>query len=466
MTVDKIIGSGVFLFLDQLVFALAGWIYWFVITKFTTASEIGQATAVYSLIFLISMITQLGLEYPLLNRASAERSRILGSVIIIELAITLVAIPILIYLLNSVYPESFQSFTWLAVGILVLLNLNFVPRFALLGITEAKKILVIDTISTIIKFLAGLIFVTVGFGASGILSSFLIQAIVTTCVTLVLAIKLFGLVFGNRKYLAGLLKDGLVNMPSKLSAVLMFSLSVVLLASFGVETSDIGLFYIALMISLVAGSFASSLATMLIPGSSISKIDFSAPSMRIGISLTAPIIAALITSPKFILSIIGTQYVAAESTLIVLSIGILPFCIMVNAISKFNYLKDSRKLVLIGSIQLTIFVLFFFLLVPKYGILGAAFSILMAFTASAISSILWSEPVLIKYIVGAGTAIIAGWLTGITVGIIGGEGILIQISSILTAISVTFVLILAVRNTSTSEITQLIKSITNNTAMS
>jgi len=338
------------------------------------------------------------------------------------------------------------------------MNLNFVPRFALLGITEAKKILVIDTISTIIKFLTGLAFVIVGFGASGILSSFLIQSIVTACVTLVLAIKLFGLMSGNREYLGSLFRDGLVNMPSKLSGVLMFSLSVVLLASFGVSTPDIGLFYIALMISLVGGSFASSLALMLIPSSSISKIDFSAASMRIGISLTAPIIAALVASPKFILSIIGTQYIAAETILVVLAIGILPFCIMINAISKFNYLNDSRKLILIGTVQLVAFVLSFFFLVPKYGTLGAAFSILLAFTASAIPSIVWSERVIIRYIVGAGAAILAGWITGIAVGSLGGDSIIIQVSSILTALSVTFIIILAVRNTSTTEITQLIKS--------
>ena len=131
---------------------------------------------------------------------------------------------------------------------------------------------------------------------------------------------------------------------------------------------------------------------------------------------------------------------------------------MINAISKFNYLNDSRKLILIGTVQLVAFVLSFFFLVPKYGTLGAAFSILLAFTASAIPSIVWSERVIIRYIVGAGAAILAGWITGIAVGSLGGDSIIIQVSSILTALSVTFIIILAVRNTSTTEITQLIKS--------
>jgi len=397
----------------------------------------------------------------MLNRSSAERRKILSSVLVIELALTLVALPFVVYLLAYVYPESFQAFTSIAIWILILMSVGFVSRYVVLGISQVKKVLIIDAFGTILKLVTGFILVGIGYGTSGILLSFLIQASFIGVATLYLAIRIFGLKLPNFGYLKDILKDGLVNFPSKLSGVLTFSLSVVLLASFEVANSDIGIFYIALMISFVGSSFAASMAMMLIPRSTISKTDMSLGSTRIGISLTAPLIAVLISSPKFILAIIGTQYLAAETSLVVLAIGILPYCIMINAVSKFNYLRNSRKLILIGSIQLIIFFIGFFILVPIYGTLGASYSILMAFIASSIPSILWSERLLVKYIINVCVAIFAGYVTGTVVNSLLGYNIYGGILAIISTLSVTFLVILGLRNTSQFELKELISTITH-----
>jgi len=459
MAVNKIISSGFLVFLDQLVFGVTGWIYWLIISKYVSTYEIGQSTAIYSLILLFSTLTQLGLQYPMLNRSSAERSRILGSVLIVELAVTLAVIPIVVYFFFNVYPASLQGFTWIGIGILILLSVGFVAKFVLLGISEAKKVLIIDTIGTIIKFVTGLMLVAIGFGTWGILLSFLIQAMVIGCITLALAVKLFGLKLQDVKYLSKIIRDGLVNVPSQLSGVLIFSLSVVLLASFAIPSSDIGVFYIALMISFIVGTFASSMALMLIPWSSTTKVDLSTVTTRLGISLTAPLIAALIVSPKLILSIIGTEYLSGETILIILSIAILPFSIMINAISKFNFKDDPKKLILIGSTQLLTFLITFYYLVPSYGTLGAAYSILIAFVASSIPSIVWSDRHLIKYIINTCIAILVGWAVGFGISSLNGESIVIQITSVLSSVIVTFAIILGLRNTSRNELTQIIKSL-------
>ena len=459
MAVNKIISSGFLVFLDQLVFGVTGWIYWLIISKYVSPFEIGQSTAVYSLILLFSALTQLGLQYPMLNRSSAERSQILASVLIIELAVTLAIIPIVVYFFYNVYPVSLQGFSLMGIGILIFLSVGFVAHFVLLGISEAKKVLIIDTIGTIIKFVTGLILVVTGFGTWGILLSFLIQAIVIGCITLALAVKIFGFKLQNMNYLIKIMRDGLVNVPSQLSGLLIFSLSVVLLASFAVPSSDIGIFYIALMISFIVGTFASSMALMILPSSSVSKVDLSTVTTRIGISLTAPLIAALMSSPKLILSIFGTEYLSGALILVVLSIAILPFAIMINAISKFNFKDDPKKLILVGSAQLLTFLITFYFLVPNYGTLGAAFSILIAFVASCIPSIVWSDRILIRYIINTCIAILVGWVVGFGISSVIGGGIFIQIASVLSAVTVTFAIILGLRNTSRNEITQLIKAL-------
>ncbi|HTH22466.1 MAG TPA: hypothetical protein VL854_09640, partial [Nitrososphaeraceae archaeon] len=279
------------------------------------------------------------------------------------------------------------------------------------------------------------------------------------CITLALAVKIFGFKLQNMNYLIKIMRDGLVNVPSQLSGLLIFSLSVVLLASFAVPSSDIGIFYIALMISFIVGTFASSMALMILPSSSVSKVDLSTVTTRIGISLTAPLIAALMSSPKLILSIFGTEYLSGALILVVLSIAILPFSIMINAISKFNFKDDPKKLILVGSAQLLTFLITFYFLVPNYGTLGAAFSILIAFVASCIPSIVWSDRILIRYIINTCIAILVGWVVGFGISSVIGGGIFIQIASVLSAVTVTFAIILGLRNTSRNEITQLIKAL-------
>jgi O-antigen/teichoic acid export membrane protein len=455
--------QGTLLFLDQLLVAVGGWLYWLIIVSKITSYEVGQATAVYSLVVLVSTLTQLGFEYPLLKRSSTQRCQILITVLVIELIITLASVPVVYYVINNLFPESLQGlfrFTWIAIGILILSSLGFVSRFALLAVPDVKSVLIIDVTATGIKFVAGYILVSMGFGALGMLFSFLLQILLITCATLVVARRrTFGFKLGNMKYIREIIRDGLVNTPSKFSRIFILSLSVVLLTSFGISSSEIGIFYVALMISIVATcGLASSMAYMVIPASAISRSDLSSSSMKISVSLTAPLVAALIGSPKFILSIIGTQYISAETILLVLSICILPSSITMNAISKFNNLDNPRKLISIGSIEILTFLMSFFLLVPRYGTLGAAFSILIAFVSSSALSLIWSERASIRYIATSAISIIAGVISGYVIGLI---VVVYPIEIFITSIGVTLIVIFALKNTSPNEIRQLVKGMIN-----
>jgi O-antigen/teichoic acid export membrane protein len=456
----KFVSSSLLLFLDSIVLGAGGWLYWLVMTKFTSSSEIGQATTVYSLIVLVDTLTQLSLEYPLLKKSSIERSRILGAALTIELAITLSVTPFVIFLLNNVYDENLQKYIWIAIVMLPVLAISFVSHFALLGVSNSKTILVVDTVAAGMKLGIGYVLVAqLGYGTLGILLSFLIQALFIGGTTLFIALQTFGIKFGDLKVIKETVKDGLANMPSKLSRTLIFSLSVVLLAYFGVRASEVGQFYIALLITVFVGSLVSSMAYMVIPASSISKRDLTSGSLRIGISLTSPMIAALLTSPTFILSLLGNQYLSAETILIVLAIAIFPLTIVTNAISKFNFSGNSKKLVLLGTIQLLVFLIFFFLLVPYAGTLGAALSILIAYSVTSVTAILWLDRVLIKYILVSGIAIFIGYFAGKTLEVfLAGTGTAISnVLPLIIALCVTLCIIIILKNISISEIRELVR---------
>jgi O-antigen/teichoic acid export membrane protein len=463
MSHEKFMNSSIFLFLDLIVVAAGGWLYWLVISKLVSTSDVGQSTAVYSLVVLISTIVGLGLEYPLLKKSSIERSKIVGSAILIELIITIAVVPFIIYTLKDQEHEELQSYIIIAIVMVISISQGYVARYALLGISASKTILVIDTISTAAKFVAGYFLVVSGLGALGVLLSFMLQALLTACIALSLLYKIFGFSSGGFKYLKNIFKEGIVNMPSIFSRTLIVSLSVVLLASFGVASSEIGIFYIALMISLVAGGLISSTAYMVIPASSMAQTDLTSGSIRIGISLTAPIITLLLTSPHFVLSLIGTQYVSGQILLMILAVGILPFALATNSISRFNYLGMSRRLLFIGSLQMIGFIVSFILLVPPFKGVGAALSILISYSISCIPALIWSEKILLRYIANTAIAIIAGWGISSILKLLLPDGIINEVTTLVTSIVVTMVIIVALKNTTITEVRTLLKTVVNST---
>jgi O-antigen/teichoic acid export membrane protein len=452
-SVGKFVSPGILLFLSQLIVAAGGGLFWIVISKIVDASDIGHATAMYSLVLTVGTIIQLGLEYPLLKKSTTYRYQIFGTVIVIELAITAVAIPIVVYVANSLY-QQLQELAWLAVGILIFSSASFVARYALLGLSNAKSVLIFDVIGTVIKFTTAFGLVSAGYGASGILLSFLLQGLVVISGTLYLSKKLFGFGLGNIRFARETIKDGLFNMPSKLSGMLITGLSVVLLASFGVGSSEVGMFYIAVMVTLVAGSFSSSLAFMAIPASSAMNTDLSLGSLRVGLSFTAPMIAALIVAPASILSILDAEYVRVADLLVILAAGIVPSIILSNAISKFNNLNERKKLLAVGSVRLASFLVPFFIFVPQYGSLGAAYSITISFISSAVLSLRWSERDSIRYVAASLLSIFAGVILGRIIELFVDHAIV----AILVSICTCFAVILITKCTDIGEIRKIIAS--------
>jgi O-antigen/teichoic acid export membrane protein len=451
MSINKFVTPGFLLSIDLLLVSFVNWIYWLLISKLTTASEVGQATSVYSFAVLTSAIALLGFEYSLVKKSSSERSQILGTTIILESLITAASIPVLLYFLGNLYQGSLYALSWIAVGIVIFSSLRYILRYALLGISDARSVLIVNSMGAALQLLSGYFFVSIGFGAGGILFSFLLNVLFITGLSFLIARKSFQLCLGDLKYVKGIIKDALTNTPTPLAKTVIYSLSVVLLASFGVSQTEIGIFYIALMLSLVAGGLAANIAFMVIPASIASKTDMSSDSIRIGLSLTAPLIVILMVAPNSILSLIGPEYVVAGNVLVVLAAAIFPYTIVVNAISKFNNLGKPRQIIVIGSIHVIVFLATFILLVPSYGTLGAAFSILISSISSAVASIIWlgRRPVQ-RYIFTSLVSIVSGLAAGYAVRLVLGS--VHPFIGVLFSVAVVAIVIFGLKNTSPKEL--------------
>jgi O-antigen/teichoic acid export membrane protein len=466
MAVNKnFAGQGVLLFVDQILISATNWIFWLIISKLISASEIGQASVIFSLVLLFSTLSQLGLEYPLLKKSASHGSSIVVSSLAIEAIITIILIPVLYYVGSTdAYHSSASSFVWISIGLLVFMSLGFVVRFALLGISDARNILIRDIIGTASKFIVGLVLVSLGFGALGILLSFLFYNLVITISGLTLVLKKFRITkYADMRWHSDtflqLVREALVNTPAKYSrfGVLILSMSIVFLGVFGISDAEIGIFYMTTMISLVIGSLASSISYAVIPASSLAKSDLTDGSLRIGLSLTSPLISALAVVPAYILSMIGPEYTSGGSALFILSVSILPSIIVMNSISKFNNSNESRKIIVMGCIQFASFLISFMIFVPLYGIFGAAVSIFVAYLTSSVPSLIWSNTPARRYVVNSTIATFAGILLGYT--ILWGASTLHPIMAIFAALTLTTIITLLFKNTTPQEIKEILKSI-------
>jgi O-antigen/teichoic acid export membrane protein len=447
------IAPSIMLFLDQLLIGIGGWVYWFVIPKFTNAGEIGNATTMYSLTIIISTLTQLGLEYPLLKQTQNNRSRMFGTALSIEVAITVSTLPLIFYMANS---YGFSDLLWMAVGLIILGPFSFVSRFLLLGVSDSKTVLIYDTIGIFVKFVAGVALVYSGYGAVGILFSFVLSMLVTTAGTLFMSTRKVTLKMGDRMFTKEIVKEGVLNIPSKLSRMFIISLSVLLLASYGIVSEETGVFYISVMITIAVAGFATSMAFMSIPAASTSKADLTSGSLRLGLTYTAPLVALLLVAPGSVLSIIGPEYIPGSNILFVLAAGILPSVVVSNIVSKLNTARMHKKLVFVGSFQLSIFLGLFLYLVPTHGSLGASYAITISSFAASGLAFMWLERASrIHTLVTAVSISIASIMCIFISSILD----LPPIAMIAAAVAISLSILFKLRNTSVKETKHLIQSL-------
>jgi len=408
------------LFLDVLFISISGWLFWLVVGKLSDANDIGIATFLYTLATFVSGIALLGFEFPVIKitaPAEAEekverriRSSTFSTILVFEMVLSLAVAAILYPFLLTDRIGMSNGYVILTLLMLLFSSLGTLARYALLGTLKTRMILIMDIVSIASKFLAAIILLNLGYGALAILFATFIQIFIPAVVLSYEFIRDMGFRF-EKALIRPLLKEGISNFPGKISKILIAPLSVILLGITGVRASDMGIFFISLTVSVVAGAFATSLATISLSTAHRSVVSMS-HSFRFGLSLTAPLISLLIVFPKTILGLINNQYVQGHEVLSILAIAILPSILVFNIITKLNSRSDNRNLIVIGLVEFSTFVMAFLILVPKYGILAGALSVLISYIASSIVAAKNLDRVEIKIILKTCISIFVGAILG------------------------------------------------------
>lgn len=452
MSDKEIIKSGLFLYIGSIGIIVTGLLFWLVISRIADVAEVGYSVTVISISSLVAAIITLAIEYPLMQDVHKNK-KAYGTALIFVLIITAILAPIILLILGTIYEQSLDTLTIIMGTVLLITAFSSIPKYAMIGILRTGTVLIIETSSIVIRFIVGVTLVFLEYPIVGIVSSAVAMMFFQGIIYSIIAHKNFGFSWGGFGYLKSLLKRGLANITSKISNVVIINLGVALLGILTIDPEAVALFYIALMFSVVASGLSFSLATIAIPVSSKYGIDKSDTSNRIGLALTIPLIAGLISTPQFVLSIVGTNYVEADLVLIILSLAVIPTILTTNAITKFNNLKNLKKLTFTGIVEISVFIFAFFVLVPLIGMIGAAIAIILAYTASSIFaySNMWNT--VSKSLAISLVALFMGWLVA------EGLAIFIDFEAVLfiTAIVTSFSLLLITKVITFQEITSILK---------
>ena len=87
-------------------------------------------------------------------------------------------------------------------------------------------------------------------------------------------------------------------------------------------------------------------------------------------------------------------------------------------------------------------------MVPLLSRVGAALSILLSYTLSCIPALIWSEKILLRYLLNAVIAVLGGVAISDFIDILMPETIISDITLALTSVIVSLVIVFVLKNTS------------------
>jgi len=324
--------------------------------------------------------------------------RIYGKMIIILLALTIVVVAITHFIDDTLFNSFFEKDVSTIIKKTVLAI--FFYSLTILNIDTFRavdKIITSEIYRNVIRYSPFLIAAIIIFNVNLshlLVEMFLLNFVLTALISTTQLLLYFSKVKVSNHSIkisySSILKRSGPMAISTMAFILMQAIDVILLGKFtGFE--EIAIYAVAmkltLLISLVLASVNSVQAPIIAEYYSGKKIiqlrDLIKKATKLTFILTLPGIVALALFPKFVLSLFGPDYTAAKVTLLILLIGqaVNTLCGSVGVYMNMTGKQMIFQQLLVSALIINIFLNW--LLIPKYGINGAAF-------ATSISMIFWN----------------------------------------------------------------------------
>jgi O-antigen/teichoic acid export membrane protein len=393
LSIGGVARGGLFLFIGSVIANTIGYVYWFLVSVFSGAEVVGIANSVVSLSSLVSGIAILGIPTGVQRFLGQEYSRknvgkiktYFWSSFAFTLTLCLLsALIIWVVALTGIPLLGFSESMLLLAGVIAFLSFSGIMSALFTSIVRTEYIAASTVASAITKVSLGVFLVYIGFGWLGA-----VMGIIFAGLSLVLLMFFFTSrelrrlgdvkIKVSRKAAQESLRAGFVSWLPGVIGMLGQQLAV--LTVFAIQGgSEAGFFFIAYAIFSIVNMLPASFTSILFPilsgmGAEGKRVAWRA--LKICLALACPPAAFLAVYSGFLLSLMGSQYVQATSTLSILALSIIPLT-LVSTVSNLVYAFGSygRTLVIGLAVNVPQVILYFFF-VPVYGGFGAAISFLI-----------------------------------------------------------------------------------------
>ena len=387
--VSAVIRSSLWLYLGSMVNNLVGFVFWVLLYAIAGAKDIGTASAVISLAYLVSSAVSLGAGVGMSkwlghcvsrNDKLCEATYFWSAFTYVLLANSLSATILLLISVIGMPLLNYGPSQLLIASYLILALSADVFMNYFIGIMVTRPYFAAVAASNAAKLAIGLTLVMFGFGWVGIVFAFIIQSAVFGVIGIIYVMRRAGL-HGilNIRSLPDVLKAGIPSWLPNMVTVLGRQLAVIAVYSVW-SPEETGHLYIALTIANFVTGFSTSLQSIMLPylsGLNGTKESALWESLRVGLAFVGPTALAIAGAAREVLSFIKPEYGDAWAALTLALIANL-LMVLVMSVMNLSY-SFNRFLDVLGiglSASLTRIALYI-LLTPVMGSTGAAFSYLV-----------------------------------------------------------------------------------------
>ncbi|MFC2143104.1 flippase [Candidatus Aenigmatarchaeota archaeon] len=422
---QKAIKNSTIIFVFTIIATLTGYLLRIYLSRSLSIEDFGLFYAVNAFIAFFVTFQGFGTSTSLIKFLpefilKKEASKIKSSVfivLIIQLVILSIFTAVVFAFSDSLAMILFKTIEASMIIKILMLSLvagtfYLVFQFTFQGFQRMKAYALIEPVRIISVFILSSILIYLG--ALGVAYAYLLAAIITSIVFFLPFVKIFKQHFGNsilkiesrisdRGLWKKLILFGFPVFVGTIASFIIGYIDTIMLSLF-TNLKQVALYQVALPTSQFLWVFAATLAVVMVPMISElyakkekkileQNISFFA---NISLFIVVPFVVVLFTFPEIIINLLfGSKYILASEPLRILAIGSVfytIFCLFQNSLIAIGKPKINTKIIIFMSI---INIILNLVLIPGFGIVGAAITSAISFLIGAITSYIFLRKFLI-----------------------------------------------------------------------
>src|SRR3989344_407645 len=398
-TIRRALSNTLYLMGDWSVIMIFGYIFWVILAKMLSPSEVGIFSTISNIAVFLTAFTTLGFNISVIKiiaeYISKEAKDFVAGIVFYTLKNTIIfnllIISIMIAFLRTFFPGYLGWAELIGISIYTIINsLYAVAQGYLSGFQDMRKIFLTDMFAYTLKIILVTILIISGFSFFGPVAAFSIATLIA------FFWRMEKISIRNHKINeAEMWSYSIPAMISSLGIILLFQSTVIILGVMK-NMSDVGIFTLAFMLVTPIRAVFQVISNSLMPIGS-GKLARQAQSgfdelmnqsIRYSLLIVLPLtVMFFIFSSDILLLFTKTDYLAGAHSMRIIAIGSLLVgisYILSAVLYTAGMVRESRNVNLLGGICNTVLCV---ILIPFLGLIGAAFSYLLACVISSWFSI-------------------------------------------------------------------------------